>query len=337
MSKLVSVLAQAAAGALDVLSAPAYGQLGYRLRAATWDDAALAVDLSAKRYLVTGASSGIGKATAHALAARGAAVYLACRDRQKGQQTVEELSAQTGNPRLQLVVMDVSVMADVQKVAMRLSQEPLHGLVHNAGVLLSAREETQEGIERTFATNVLGPYLLTKLLRDALGQGADGTAPSAQQPAQVVFVSSGGMYTQKLRVEDLQFRRTPFDGVMAYAQTKRAEILLCEHFARELSAQNIRVNAMHPGWADTPGVMSSLPTFHKLLKGFLRDSAQGADTIVWLLASQAAAQHNGQFFLDRLPRRTHLPFLDTESCAKDRARLLSECEALIQSALAATS
>lgn len=336
MTRLVSALARVAAGALDVLVAPAYGQLGYRLRAATWDDAELAVDLSHQRYLVTGANAGIGKATASALAARGATVYLACRDRAKGEQTVSELSRQSGNPRVQLVVMDVSVMADVQQAARHLASEPLHGLVHNAGVLLPSRQTTREGIERTFATNVLGPYLLTQLLRDALAKGAQGSG-SAQGPARVVFVSSGGMYTQKLRVDDLQNQRGRWDGVMAYAQTKRAEILLCEHFAKELCGQNIRVNAMHPGWADTPGVMSSLPTFHKLLKGLLRDSAQGADTIVWLLASEAAAQHTGAFFLDRLARRTHLPFLATESSAEDVARLLSECEALLRSVLSTSA
>lgn len=334
MSNLSSALARPLGAVLDLLVAPAYCRLGYQVRAATWSADELAVRLSGRRYLVTGANSGIGRATVEALATRGATVYLACRDREKGQRAIDEIRAATGNPEVHLALLDVSVVSQVRRVAAQFAGTALHGLVHNAGVLLAEREQTCEGIERTFATNVLGPFLLTELLADSLSLGAKQSPSPADpstsaEPARVVFVSSGGMYTQRLDLDDLQFGKTPFDGVAAYAQTKRAEILLSERFAKLLKPRNIVVNAMHPGWADTPGVAHSLPRFHKLLQGVLRDSAQGADTIVWLLIAAAAKSHRGEFFFDRLPRRTHLPFLQTESSPREVERLFAYCHELL--------
>jgi len=128
-------------------------------------------------------------------------------------------------------------------------------LVHNAGVLPRERRETEEGVELTFATNVLGPHLLTRLLRDRL---------VASAPARVLFVSSGGMYTRRLDVDDLQSRRGTYDGRVAYARSKRAEVVLAERWAAALAGTGVVVHAMHPGWADTPGIKSSLPAFQRM-------------------------------------------------------------------------
>ncbi|MDF1666097.1 MAG: SDR family NAD(P)-dependent oxidoreductase, partial [Planctomycetota bacterium] len=195
-------------------------------------------------------------------------------------------------------------------------------LVLNAGVLLGAREETREGVEKSFATNVLGPYLLCREFEALLG---------SPQPSRVIFVSSGGMYTQKLDVEDLQFKNKSFDGVAAYAQNKRAEVILTELLAELWSEKAVTVNAMHPGWADTPGVQSSLPIFRALTSFMLRNAKQGADTIIWLACSQRVKDKNGLFFFDRLPRRAHAPFSKTESSVEDRAKLWDYCENLAQS------
>jgi NAD(P)-dependent dehydrogenase (short-subunit alcohol dehydrogenase family) len=113
------------------------------------------------------------------------------------------------------------------------------------------------------------------------------------------------MYTQRIRVRDLQNTRGQYKGSIAYARAKRGQVILTELWADRLADQGIVVQAMHPGWADTPGVEASLPLFRKITKPFLRTPEQGADTIVWLAASDEAAETTGKFWLDRRPRPTH--------------------------------
>ena len=158
------------------------------------------------------------------------------------------------------------------------------------------RTHTDEGFELTFATNVLGPFLLTNLLLDTLRRGA---------PLRIVNVSSGGMYTQKLDVDDLQLEQREYDPPAFYAHTKRCEVILTELWAERLRGSGVSVHAMHPGWADTPGVRTSLPRFRKLTRPLLRDSAQGADTIVWLATADEPAERSGLFWHDREPRPLH--------------------------------
>jgi dehydrogenase/reductase SDR family protein 12 len=143
-------------------------------------------------------------------------------------------------------------------------------------------------------------------------------------PSRIVNVSSGGMYTQKLDVGDLQFERKPFNGVTAYAQAKRAQVVLTELWAKKLAGLGVTANAMHPGWADTPGVQTSLPTFHRLTKGSLRTPEQGADTIIWLAAAKSVAGETGKFWFDRRERGTHL-LPGKQSSASERQRLWDEC------------
>jgi NAD(P)-dependent dehydrogenase (short-subunit alcohol dehydrogenase family) len=191
-------------------------------------------------------------------------------------------------------------------------------LVHNAGVLKDERIETRDGLELTLATHVVGPWLLTHLLRDNLRRSAD---------ARVIWVSSGGMYTRRLNLEDPNWEQREYDGVIAYAETKRAQVILSELWAHELRASGVAVNAMHPGWADTPSVEVSLPRFHRVTRSILRTPAEGADTAVWLAASARAGRHTGRFFFDREERRTQLlPF--TKESQEDRRALWALCERL---------
>ena len=172
----------------------------------------------------------------------------------------------------------------------------LHALVHNAGVLPPERTETDDGHELTVATHVLGPHLLTSELRPLLAAGTD---------ARVVFVSSGGMYTAPLRTDDPEFRQGTYSGNAAYARTKRMQVVLAELLADDLAGDGTVVHSMHPGWADTPGVASSMPGFHKLTGPLLRTSEQGADTAVWLTAATEPGRCTGLFWHDRAPRPTH--------------------------------
>jgi NAD(P)-dependent dehydrogenase (short-subunit alcohol dehydrogenase family) len=191
-------------------------------------------------------------------------------------------------------------------------------IVNNAGVLTQGRELSADGIELTLATNVLGPFLLTQLLIPTLQRST---------PSRIVNVSSGGMYTQKLRADDLQSEQEDFDGPTAYARTKRAEVVLTEMWAQQLAGTGVSVHAMHPGWADTAGVRSSLPRFYRATRRLLRSPDQGADTIVWLGAAAEPSDSSGAFWHDRRRRPTHLLPGTRESDA-DRRRLWAECVAL---------
>lgn len=280
-----------------------YTSLGYRLR----PHPPIEEDLSGRVALVTGATSGLGRQAAQELARLGATVILVGRSQDKTQRVADAIRRETGNPRVQLQIADLSSMAQIRSLAARL-QDPIHLLVNNAGVLVAERTETEEGFETTLATNLLGHFLLTNLLIDKL-----------EAPARIINVSSGGMYTQRIAIDDLQMKHGRYDGAVAYARTKRGQVILTELWADALRTRGIVVHAMHPGWADTPGVSSSLPRFYKVTKPLLRTPAQGADTIVWLCASPEAGRSSGRFWHDRKPRPTHRLERTKETEAERRA------------------
>jgi NAD(P)-dependent dehydrogenase (short-subunit alcohol dehydrogenase family) len=255
----------------------------------------LDVRLEGRTCLVTGANAGIGRATSRALAARGAQVLLLCRHAGRGEEARDALRRETGNPRIDLCLLDVSDLGDVRRVAGELRLPAVHVLVHNAGVLPQRRVLTADGLELTFAAHVAGPHLLTALLAGRLRAGR----------ARVIWVASGGMYLQRLSLDDLQWERRRYDGVVAYAQTKRMQVVLASQWARRLAA-GVEVHAMHPGWADTGSVRTSLPTFHRLMAPLLRDAEGGADTVVWLAVRPHLPGPSGSFWFDRTRRWAHL-------------------------------
>jgi len=294
-----------------------FDRFGYERHARRFDARALDVDLSGRVCLVTGGNAGIGRATAAQLALRGATVRLVCRDPGRGEAARDELRAETGSPDIALDVLDVSDLAAIRRFAARLDVGAVHVLIHNAGVLPGERVLTADHLELTFATHVAGPHLLTRLLASRLRAAKD---------ARVVWVSSGGMYTQKLDLADLDWKLRRYDGVSAYAQTKRMQVILAERWARELGP-TVHVYAMHPGWADTRSVASSLPRFHRVMKRLLRTAEQGADTVVWLAAAQPAPAPSGSFWFDRAMRSPHyLPW--TSERPQDREALWALAEAV---------
>lgn len=300
---------------LDASVVLSFDRTGFRRHARRFTPGDLDVRLDGKVALVTGANSGLGRATAEALARRGAAVRLLCRDEGRGRAALEELARTTGGASLRLDVLDVSDLAAVRRYVAGLADERVDVLVHNAGVLPAERTLTREGHELTFATHVLGPWLLSAGLGARLGPGA-----------RVVFVSSGGMYTQRLSLDDVDWARRPYDGVVAYAQTKRMQVVLAETLAERWRERGVVVHAMHPGWADTPAVRTSLPRFWRLTRRILRTPEEGADTVVWLAAAAAAGESTGRFWFDRAPRSTHLlPW--TREDEAERRRLVEACAA----------
>ena len=308
---------------LDQLILPSYTWPGYALRSLTWKRSDLKVDMTGQVCLVTGANAGIGLATAIGLADLGATVYMAARNPERGAKARDQVVAQTGNDRVHLVTLDVSDLTAVSQFAAQFQQQEsrLDVLIHNASVLLPSRQVSVDGIEQTLATNLIGPFLLTHLLTPLL---------RASAPARVIWVSSGGMYTQKLDLDIFHSTPASYDGVITYAQTKRAQVILTHLFAERLAADGVTVNAMHPGWVDTPGVRTSLPTFRQVMRLGLRSPRQGADTIIWLAAAPQLAEISGKFWFDRRERPTHKFYLRTRSTAVERRQLWAECERLTQ-------
>lgn len=292
-------LAQALDTALDRTVVLSYGNTGLavRRRLPGWPDDPPRMD--GKVVVVTGATGGLGLAAAQGFAALGATVHVVGRNQSKVEQAAGAVRGSVPG------LCDVSSLSSLRAFTDGWSG-PLDVLVNNAGVMPPKRTLTDDGIELTFATNVLGPFWLTRSLP------LDGS--------RVITVASGGMYGQRLD-RDLQ-NADGYTPVKAYARTKRCEVVLTELFAQRMPQTT--VHAMHPGWADTPGVQESLSTFSKVTRPILRTPEQGADTIVWLGGSPVPLATSGLFWHDRRPRKTHLLGLNQETEA-DRHHLWSEC------------
>ena len=293
-------LFRAVDAALEATVVGSFSRLGYeaRSRLGHWEDAALP-HLDGRTVLVTGATSGIGLATACRLARLGARVRFLARSPERAEAARGRIAA-AGGPGADVTygLADMSDLDGVHEFAARFCADhaTLDVLVHNAGALTREYRTAPDGTEATLASHVLGPFLLTGLLLPALLRAA---------PARVLTVSSGGMYTQRLDPVALESGPEGYDGTVAYARAKRAQVALTGEWARRVPADAAVFHAMHPGWADTPGVVAGLPTFHRFMRPLLRTPDEGADTLVWLAAAAEPAASTGGFWLDRRRRSEH--------------------------------
>ncbi len=273
--------------------------------------------LAGRTVLITGPTSGLGRAATDALAALGARVILVGRSEKRLAAVRDDLVAVHGEDRFPVVVADMGSLSSVRAAVSRIleTESRLDVLVDNAGAIFPERIDGPDGIEATLATLVIGPFALVSGLLPLL----------LRTPAsRVVSVTSGGMYTQAVDLEDLEGASEPFSGPRAYARAKRMQVALVREWARRLGptglASGVTVNAMHPGWADTPGLAEALPAFHRLMGPLLRSPAEGADTLVWLATAPEAQGRSGGLFLDRRPRPFDR-FPGTRLSAGDRSRL----------------
>ena len=271
--------------------------------------------LRGRTVLITGPTSGLGRAATDALAGLGARVILVGRSPDRLAAVREALVATHGEDRFPVVVADMGSLASVRAAVSRVleTESRLDVLVDNAGAIFPERIEGPDGIEATLATLVIGPFVLEAGLLPLLRRTAG---------SRVIAVTSGGMYTQRVDFDDLQWISGPFSGPRAYARAKRIQVALVREWARRLGSSGIVVDAMHPGWADTPGLREALPMFHRLMGRLLRSEDEGADTLVWLASAPEAGALSGELFLDRRPR----PFdrvRATRLSARDRRRLWS--------------
>jgi dehydrogenase/reductase SDR family protein 12 len=315
------MLRRAVDALLETSVVGSFTKVGYeaRRRLYDWQDLA-SLDMTGATVVITGGNSGLGFVTAKALVRIGASVRIVARDAARGAAAVEELDA-LGGPPAGLYVADLSSLDDVRRLAAELREREsrLDVLVHNAGALLAERAESADGHEMTFATMVLGPFLLTSELLPLLRATPDG--------ARVVWIASGGMYTQSLDVDALEMGDDDYLGTTAYARAKRAQVVLAEEWGKRLRDGRIAVHSMHPGWADTPGLETGLPGFRTLLGPILRSPEEGADTIVWLAAAEEPGRLTGKFWLDRAPRST-TKLVPSGATPEEREKLWELCERL---------
>ena len=308
-------LARLADGALEASVVGSFTRLGYLTRRRLFDWAPLeSLRLDGKVAVVTGGTSGLGRSAAGTLARLGAQVCIVGRDPERTERARSEI------PGAEADVADLSSVAETAAFASRFAarHDRLDVLVLNAGALTHRYTATAEGNEVTLSTHVLSQFVLTRELLPLL---------EASGPARVVVVSSGGMYTQPLDVDALDPVPEHYDGTVAYARCKRAQVVLAEEWTRRLLGTAVAVNAMHPGWADTPGLRGALPGFTRVVGPLLRTPEEGADTIVWLAAAPEAAADSGLFYLDRRPRAKHrLRRTRRPDEAREAARLWQLCE-----------
>ena len=272
--------------------------------------------MEGKVVLITGASSGIGKAAATALAAMGAEVVVTGRNKERGEKAVAEIRRGSGSERVSLMLADLAVQAEVRKLAevFKERHDRLDVLVNNAGLIQSRRTETPDGIELTLAVNHLAPFLLTNLLLEVL----KGSAPS-----RIITVSSEARRNAQIDFDDLQSQRR-YRAFPVYGMTKLANILFTYELAERLRGTGVVASCLHPGSVNTnfgndnrsPGIL-----LFRAFKPFMRTPEQGADTVIYLASSPEAAEMNGKYLTDR---EEVSPAEPRDAVAQKRLREVSE-------------
>lgn len=253
-------------------------------------------DLSDKTCMITGATSGIGKAAALALARYGPSLVLVARDAARAERTVKEIADGSGNRNVEVMFADLSSLEQVRRLASEFlaTGRPLHILLNNAGIVMLRREETVDGFERTFAVNHLSYFLLTNLLLERI---------KASAPARIVNVASDAhVYSGgPLDFDDLQSAKG-YGSMKVYGKSKLANILFTRELARRLEGTGVTANCLHPGLVGSRlgrnnGVLGKVAT--SLLRPFARSTAKGAETAVYLCTSPDVEGVTGKYFFDK--------------------------------------
>jgi len=252
------------------------------------------VNMNGKICLVTGATNGIGKATAQALAQMGATVVMVGRDAQKAAQVTEEIRVASNNQHVDWLLADLSSQQDIRRLATEFKSKysQLHVLLNNAGGTFRTRQLSVDGIEMTFALNHLAYFLLTNLLLDTI---------KASAPARIINISSDAHSGGKIDFDNLQGERS-YSSFGPYANSKLANILFTTELARRLEGTGVTVNALHPGFTNTgfgknnPGLLMNI--MGVIVPLIARSPEKGAETSLYLASSPEAQSITGKYFVD---------------------------------------
>lgn len=263
-----------------------------------------------KICIVTGANSGIGKATALGLAQLGAHIIMLCRDKSRGEEAQFEIINESGNELIELMLADLSSQQSIRDFVsdFKKKYDKLNVLINNAGVNPSKRYETVDGIEKAFAINTLAPFLLTNLLIPTLKNSS---------PARVINVASN-VQSKSINFEKLQSKKY-FRSWKAYSRSKTALILITYEFARRLKGTGITVNCLHPGFIKTnitryyKGIIKF---FTKIIFSFAKSPEEGAKTSIYLASSPEVEGVSGKFFIDKNEAKSKEITYDTSVAKK---------------------
>jgi len=277
----------------------------------TWATEPVSGLMVGKTVLITGATSGIGRATALGLARMGAHLAIIGRDRVRTEGAAREIHA-AGDGRVDLFIADLSSQSQVRDLAEELLQTlpRIHVLINNVGGYFDSRHVTADRLERTFALNHLAPFLLTSLLMEKLKQSAS---------ARVVTVSSNAQATGRIDFSDLQGERS-YSGARAYSQSKLANVLFSYELARRLKGTSVTSNALHPGVASTSFGTDDPATVQRIfipfLRPFMKSPTQGAVTSIHLASAPELEQVSGRYFANSHPKKSSGPSYDQATAAR---------------------
>jgi len=308
-------IARVVDSALEATIAASFTRIGpvLRRRLGKWETPS---PTPGRVVVITGATSGLGREAARELATLGCTVVAIGRDAQRLEEVGGEIADAGGVAILERA--DLADLDDTRALAERLAGhvDRIDVLIHNAGALLNEYQSGRQGHEVTVTVHVLSPYLLTELLRPLL---------DAADRAKVITMTSGGMYSEAFDLRTLEMSAERYRGSVAYARAKRAQVVLTAAWQRRQPDATIDFHLVHPGWAATPGVASSLPRFDSILGPLLRTPKEGVDTLVWLATSDPGSPHGGHLWLDRRERS----FFRLPKTKVDKPTLEAQGDALI--------
>ncbi len=270
------------------------------------------MSMEGKICIITGANSGIGKATAIGLAKMNATIVMMCRSKERGEEAQKEIIELTGNKKVDLLLCDLSSQESIRKFVSEFKSkyQKLHILINNAGVMLSKRGISVDGFEMNFAVNHLAPFLLTNLLLDALKKSA---------PSRIINVSSAAHRMAKMNFDDLQSEKRKYRLMKIYGASKLALMLFSYELSRKLEGTSVTVNTLHPGVVNT-NLGQDQSSFSKgFAKLFFKKPEKGAETSIYLASSQEVDDITGKYFAKKQQKQS-----SEESYNEDYAKRLWE-------------
>lgn len=296
-----------------------FDSTGFKRHQKDFDPEDQALNMKGHNILITGGTSGIGLAALKEFYIREASQLVIARNKDKATANISKFYKKSDKVKVDLVTADMAHYHEVIEALENRQLKPFNVLIFNAGGMPSNKTLNPFGYESIFASQVIGHYVLFRWLleRNLIAPGC-----------RIIWVSSGGMYLKKLELDDLNFVQSEYDKVAAYANAKRAQVIINEELAREYNNKDWVFSCMHPGWVDTDAVREALPGFYEKTHDRLRSPDEGADTIVWLAAVQKALE-SGRFWFDRKIRGTY-PFFWTREKREARERLMDLLETQYQ-------